>query len=107
VTPRLNLATLEHLPREVAPLVDPCALSVGIVHLGVGAFHRAHQAAYTEAAVAAEGGDWGICGVSQRSPDVVQQLRPQDGLYTLAQRDGAGERLRVIGAMRELRWARV
>ena len=50
MTPRLNLATLEQLPRELAPLVDPCALRVGIVHLGVGAFHRAHQAAYTEAA---------------------------------------------------------
>jgi fructuronate reductase len=105
VTPRLNLVTLEHLPREVAPLVDPRALAVGIVHLGLGAFHRAHQAAYTEAAIAAEGGDWGICGVTQRSPDVVQQLGPQDGLYTLAQRDGAGERLRVIGAVREVHWA--
>jgi fructuronate reductase len=105
VTPRLSLATLEQLPRDVAPLVDPGALRVGIVHLGVGAFHRAHQAAYTEAAIAAECGDWGICGVSQRSPDVVAQLGPQDGLYTLAQRDGAGERLRVIGAMREVHWA--
>jgi fructuronate reductase len=105
VTPRLNLVTLEHLPREVAPRVDPCALAVGIVHLGIGAFHRAHQAVYTEDAIAAEGGDWGICGVSQRSPAVVEQLRPQDGLYTLAQRDGAGERLRVIGAVRELHWA--
>jgi fructuronate reductase len=106
VTPRLDLATLEHLPREMAPRVDPCALTVGIVHLGIGAFHRAHQAVYTEDAIAAEGGEWGICGVSQRSPDVVEQLRPQDGLYTLAQRDGAGERLRVIGAVRELHWAR-
>jgi fructuronate reductase len=105
VTPRLNLATLEQLPRDVAPLVDPRALPVGIVHLGIGAFHRAHQAFYTEGAIAAEGGDWGICGVSQRSPAVVEQLGPQDGLYTLSQRDGAGERLRVIGAVRELHWA--
>ena len=105
MTPRLDLATLEHLPREMAPRVDPCALPVGIVHLGIGAFHRAHQAVYTEDAIAAEGGDWGICGVSQRSAAVVEQLRPQDGLYTLAQRDGAGERLRVIGAVRELHWA--
>jgi fructuronate reductase len=106
VTPRLNLGTLEHLPRAVTPRVDPCALPVGIVHLGIGAFHRAHQAVYTEDAIAAGGGDWGICGVSQRSPAVIEQLRPQDGLYTLAQRDGAGERLRVIGAVRELHWAR-
>jgi fructuronate reductase len=105
VTPRLGLATLEHLPSELAPRVDPCALRVGIVHLGIGAFHRAHQAVYTEDAIAAEGGDWGICGVTQRSPAVVEQLRPQDGLYTLAQRDGKGERLRVIGAVRELHWS--
>ncbi|MFZ1995916.1 MAG: mannitol dehydrogenase family protein [Solirubrobacteraceae bacterium] len=105
MTPRLNLATLERLPRDLAPLVDPRALKVGIVHLGIGAFHRAHQAVYTEAAIAAEGGDWGICGVTQRSAEVVEQLAPQDGLYTLAQRDGAGERLRVIGAVREVHWA--
>ena len=106
MTPRLSLATLERLPRAVAPRVDPCALPVGIVHLGIGAFHRAHQAVYTEDAIAAGGGDWGICGVTQRSEAVVEQLAPQDGLYTLAQRDGAGERLRVIGAVRELLWAR-
>jgi fructuronate reductase len=106
VTPRLSLATLQQLPRQVAPRVDPSALPVGIVHLGIGAFHRAHQAVYTEDAIAAAGGEWGICGVSQRSPSVVEQLAPQDGLYTLAQRDGDGERLRVIGAVRELLWAR-
>ena len=103
--PRLNLASLEQLPPEVTPRVDPGALTVGIVHLGIGAFHRAHQAIYTEDAIAAAGGDWGICGVTQRSPAVVEQLGPQDGLYTLAQRDGAGERLRVVGAVRELLWA--
>ena len=105
MTPRLNLATLEHLRSEVAPRVDPSALPVGIVHLGIGAFHRAHQAVYTEGAIAAQGGDWGIFGVSQRSPAVVQQLAPQDCLYTLAERDGAGERLRVIGAVRDVCWA--
>jgi fructuronate reductase len=105
VSPRLDLGTLEHLPHETAPRVDPRALPVGIVHLGIGAFHRAHQAVYTEDAVAAEGGGWGICGVTQRSPAVVEQLRPQDGLYTLAQRDASGERLRVIGSVRELHWA--
>ena len=103
--PRLDLATLEQLPSGVAPRVDAGALRVGIVHLGIGAFHRAHQAVYTEDAIAAQEGDWGICAVTQRSPAVVEQLRPQDGLYTLAQRDGAGERLRVIGAVRELYWA--
>src|SRR5712691_1482915 len=45
------------------------ALSIGIVHLGIGAFHRAHQAVYTSDAIARAGGAWGICGVSLRSPD--------------------------------------
>ena len=75
------------------------------MHLGIGAFHRAHQAVFTEDAVAAAGGDWGICGVTQRGPGVVDQLASQDGLYTVAARDAAGETLRVIGAVRELRWA--
>ncbi len=105
MTPRLSLATLSSSRASSRRAWIPRALPVGIVHLGIGAFHRAHQAVYTEDAIAAAGGDWGICGVSQRSPAVVQQLGPQDGLYTLAQRDGAGERLRVIGAVRELHWA--
>ena len=96
MTPRLGLATLERLPPGVAPRVDPCALPVGIVHLGIGAFHRAHQAVYTEDAIAAQRGDWGICAVTQRSPTVVEQLRPQDGLYTLAQRDGGPDRKSVV-----------
>ena len=77
-------------------------MRTGIVHLGIGAFHRAHQAVYTEDAIAAAGGDWGICGVTERSPAVVEQLAPQDGLYTLAQRGADGERLRVVGSVREL-----
>jgi fructuronate reductase len=76
------------------------------VHLGIGAFHRAHQAVFTENAMALAGGDWGICGVSQRSATVVDQLAPQDGLYSVAVRSGDGEDLRVVGAVRELAWAR-
>jgi fructuronate reductase len=103
---RLGLHTLSSLPREVRPRVDPRSLQIGIVHLGIGAFHRAHQAVFTEDAIAAAGGDWGICGVTQRSATVVQQLAPQDGLYTLAVRSGAAQSLRVVGSVRELRWAR-
>ena len=99
-TPRLSLATLPSLPQTVQPRIDPRGLRVGIVHLGMGAFHRAHQAVYTEDAIAAAGGDWGICGVTERSADVIDQLAPQDGLYTLAQRGADGERLRVIAAIR-------
>jgi fructuronate reductase len=77
-------------------------LSCGIVHLGVGAFHRAHQAVYTELALEQAPGPWGICGVSLRRPGMRDRLAPQDGLYTVAQRDGARTRLRVIGCLKQL-----
>ena len=56
----------------------------GILHLGLGNFHRAHQAAYTSAAVAADGGEWGIVGVASRSRVVVDAMRAQDLLYSVA-----------------------
>ncbi len=103
---RLSLRTLDSVPAPLRPPIDPRELGVGIVHLGIGAFHRAHQAAFTEDAIVAAGGDWGICGVTERSAAVVDQLAPQDGLYTLAQRGADGERLRVAGAVREVLFAR-
>jgi fructuronate reductase len=78
------------------------ALRPGIVHLGVGAFHRAHQAVYTDLALEQAFGPWGICGVSLRRPEMRDRLAPQDGLYTVAERDGGGERLQVIGCLRRL-----
>ncbi len=103
---RLSLRTLGSVPVALRPPIDPRKLSVGIIHLGIGAFHRAHQAAFTEDAIVAAGGDWGICGVTERSAAVVEQLAPQDGLYTLSERGAGGERVRVVGVVRELRFAR-
>lgn len=96
---RLNEATLADLPGEVErPGYDRAAVRTGVVHLGIGAFHRAHQAVVFDDAI--RGGDarWGVLGASLRSPGVRDQLAPQDGLYTLVVRDGASESLRVIGA---------
>lgn len=73
-----------------------------MVHLGVGAFHRAHQAVYTDDALEAEGGDWGVIGVSLRSPTAATQLNPQDGLYTVGSRDGATEDRRLIGNLKRV-----
>ena len=70
----------------------------GIVHLGVGAFHRAHMAAYIDDILAIDP-SWGIIGASLRRPDTSAALRPQDFLYTLIVRDGAGTRTRMIGAL--------
>ena len=71
----------------------------GIVHLGTGAFHKAHQAVYTDTALARSGGDWMITGVSLRSADVANALNPQDGLYTLLVRGPEGVAPRVIGSI--------
>lgn len=71
----------------------------GIVHLGVGAFHKAHQAVYTDDAMARSGGDWMITGVSLRSPQVATELNPQSGLYTLLSRDATGTSARVVASI--------
>ena len=72
------------------------------MHLGIGAFHRAHQAAYTEAALNAGDMRWGILGASLRSPDTRDALHVQNGLYALGVRDAQGEALSVIGAVRDV-----
>ena len=88
VTRRLAHPTLATLPSTVArPSYDAAGLPVGIVHLGIGAFHRAHQAIYTDDAIAASGGAWGISGVSLRSPEVRDRMMPQDGLYTAVEQE--------------------
>jgi fructuronate reductase len=103
---RLTLHSLSQIAAHVAtPHYDPRALGIGIVHLGIGAFHRAHQAIYTDAAIAAEGGDWGICGVSMKSPSVREQLAPQDGLYSLREVSANADRWQIIGAVREVLFA--
>jgi fructuronate reductase len=105
VTARLDLASLARLKERGdvrVPAFDPGGLGVGVVHLGVGAFHRAHQAVFTEDAVAAAGGDWGICGFTQRSATVRDQLAPQDGLYTVLERGPQAGPPRVVGVLRQI-----
>ncbi|GEK20343.1 mannitol dehydrogenase family protein [Cellulomonas xylanilytica] len=104
--PRLSRATLHGtpLPSGVrAPAVDPADVSVGLVHLGLGAFHRAHQAVFTEDAAAATGENrWGILGVTQRSARVVDQLAPQDGLYGVLTKGSTETSLRLVGSLRDV-----
>lgn len=99
MTNRLNEAALGSLPAEIVrPRYDRRAMGTGIVHLGVGAFHRAHQAVYTDDVMALDP-KWGIVAASLRSADTYDALEPQDGLYTLSVRSQAGESLRVIGSI--------
>lgn len=86
----------------VKPQYRRDAIKSGIVHLGVGAFHRAHQAWYTEQVLNREPGDWGIVGVSLRRPEARDQLQPQDGLYTVVERDGEQLRCQVVGAIKQV-----
>lgn len=94
---RLSDATVATAP-AVLPAYDRSAVKTGVVHLGIGAFHRAHQAVVFDDALTSGDLRWGVLGASLRSPGVRDQLNPQGGLYTLVIRDGAAEHLRVIGA---------
>ena len=71
----------------------------GIVHLGLGAFHRAHQARYTQRAIIEHDGAWRIIGVSLRSPTVASQLNPQNGLYTLIEQDETGYQASIVNVI--------
>jgi len=101
--PRLSDRTLPRLPAEVErPGYDRSRVTAGVVHLGVGAFHRAHQAVVFDDLIRSGDPRWGVRGASLRSPEVRDSLAPQDGLYTLVVRNGAEVRRRVIGALRDV-----
>jgi mannitol 2-dehydrogenase len=104
--PPLRAAALPELDAAVAvPRYDRGRVRVGIVHLGVGGFHRSHQAAYVDDLMnRGEALDWGICGVGVLPADrrMRDVLTRQDHLWTLLVRhpDGAVD-ARVIGSMAE------
>jgi fructuronate reductase len=82
-------------PAATAPTVTPGGS--GILHLGLGSFHRAHQAVYTAAALRESGGDWGIVGAASRSRTVVDAMHAQDLLYSVATISPAGTTLTIPG----------
>jgi fructuronate reductase len=87
------------------PNYDRSDVTAGILHLGIGAFHRAHQAVYVDDLLR-DASDWGILGASLRRVDTKTALAPQDGLYTLAVRDGETITTRIIGSiLKVLGWA--
>ena len=101
---RLNPALLDQLPASVAvPRYDRSQIGQAIVHIGLGNFHRAHQALYLDDLFNAQGpGPWGVCGVGLLPQDqaMAEALRPQDLLYTLVERDDGVETARIIGSER-------
>jgi len=100
-SPRLTEASL-HAARSgtVLPTYDRGATKIGIVHIGPGAFHRAHQAWYVDTLLHADK-RWAISALSLKSTTLRDSLKDQQGLYTLVEL-GAAPRARVIGAIREL-----
>ncbi|MBP2290693.1 mannitol dehydrogenase family protein [Azospirillum rugosum] len=99
---RLNTARLAALPQTVQrPAYDRSKVTPGILHIGLGAFCRAHLAVYTDDAIAAGDTDWGIIGADPLSPAIRDALEPQDNLYTLLVRGADGDAPRVVGSFLE------
>ncbi len=94
-----HLSSETQLPASVAqPGYDRSELRPGILHFGLGAFHRAHQGIYTQRALQSEFGPWGIVAVNLRSPEPVEALAAQDGLYSITVRDSDGDTSEAVGA---------
>jgi mannitol 2-dehydrogenase len=105
--PRLSTSTLGSLDPQVAiPRYDRAALTHGIVHIGVGNFHRSHQALALDRLMnAGLAHDWAICGVAVLPSDesLARRMQEQDCLYTLVEKSSNGTwSPRVIGSITEL-----
>jgi fructuronate reductase len=100
---RLNQYYLQALPSSVKqPHYQPEAHQASIVHIGIGAFHKAHQAVYTDDLLNSVGGDWRIVAVSLRSSTNRDQLEPQDNLYTVVEKNDTQMTHRVIAAIEKV-----
>ena len=106
---KLNAANLSSLPKAVkVPGYDRSKIKTGIVHVGIGGFHRAHQAFYTDQLLEHGVTDWGICGIAllQHDKKIYDTLVGQDGLYTLMITEADGTKTaRVIGSITEYLFA--
>ena len=106
---KLTERNLSQLPSSVrVPRYDRSAVTHGIVHFGVGGFHRAHQALYMDNYLEQNpDSDWAICGVGLLEFDSKMRdaLHSQDCLYTLVERSPAGDDARVIGSITEYLFA--
>jgi len=105
---QMRLSSAESLPAR-GGITEVCApqrptyprdsLSPSVVHIGLGSFHRSHQAAYFDELAQASGPRWGIVAASLRCRQVVDALVAQDGLYTVLARGSHGESARIIGSL--------
>jgi mannitol 2-dehydrogenase len=107
---KLNSESLSLLPKEVlTPAYERSEIKTGIVHIGIGGFHRAHEAFYTDQILQQKNTkDWGICGIALLDSDIkiYNALASQDGLYTLMVTESDGTlNARVIGSIIEYLFA--
>ncbi|MFM0984114.1 fructuronate reductase [Yersinia enterocolitica] len=105
----MNTIANSRLPDTVQqPAYDRTALKNRIVHIGFGAFHRAHQALLTDRVLNKQGGDWGICEISLFGADVlIQNLRQQDHLFSVLEKGAQSNQAIVVGSVCESVHARL
>ena len=101
--PRLSSARLADVPLAIRrPAYNREDLRIGMAHLGVGAFHRCHQAIFTDDMLEARMAPLGVAGINIRPPRLTDSLGAQDGLYTATLRQGDRAETRVIGSIRRV-----
>lgn len=100
---RLSNQTLSQLPKEVVvPTYDRSKIKTKIVHLGFGAFHRAHQAIYADILAAQYDSDWGYCEVNLIGGEAqIQDLKQQDCLFSVCEMSYDNWNTRVVGIAKE------
>lgn len=97
-----NLSDSQLNANVIVPSYDRSRLKSRIVHLGFGAFHRAHQALFTNEMLEKTGSDWGICEVNLVGGEaLIKQLREQNHLYTVAEKGAQATQVKMIGSVTE------
>ena len=106
---KLNTANLSRLdPKIQVPRYDRQKVGQAILHVGVGGFHRAHQALYSDDLLnQGEDAQWGLCGLGLLKHDarIRDVMRSQDCLYTLVERSLEGDTARIIGSIVDFSFA--
>lgn len=104
-----NLRELAFVPDGVrVPAYPREDVRIGIAHIGIGGFHRAHQCRYLDDYMAASGDlGWGICGIGLMPGDrpLIEMLKRQNGLFTLTEKDDSGTETRILGSMSKVMFA--
>ena len=103
MTTQLNATNLNLLDQNIqVPKYDRQKVGQSIMHVGVGGFHRAHQALYMDDLLHQDGDShWGYCGVGLLKHDarIRDVMRSQDCLYTLVERSLDGDKARIVGSI--------